>query len=191
LRRAFFDEIVEGITMKLIIISLCVATAIGLTACSKEKPAPQAAVQEVTSIEAQNREVAERMQAQKAELEDKASKEGVKTERQRVVDAVLGITQRWIAEYPNVLAKTTEQLQPVLANLRAIRSDLNFVPTSSCTRAIQSELGGLMDGVISALDSFRSDSPNPVSAEFQSQINKGANGVREIEGKVRGCLIAD
>jgi hypothetical protein len=171
------------------VVIVCGALALG--GCKKQEAAVPPTANAVTSVEQQNREIAERLQAQKAEIAEGAAKDAAKAERERVVSALRDVATRWNNEFAKINGKLREDLPPILAALRGIRADVNFVPTSACTRPLQSELGAAMDGALAAVEEFRSGNGNPPE-ELVTRINElGGNSVLGVAGRVSACLSRD
>lgn len=157
-----------------------------LAACSKEKPADTAPAP-VTSVESVNRDVAERLQAQKSELADKSRLENEANERKRAVDELRAQTSLWSAEFRKVNGKQRTDLPPIVEGLRAIRRDVSFVATTPCTAAIRTTLTAGMDDGIAAIEEFRTGTGD-ASPELQTRLTNGLAAAQEADAKLPMCL---
>jgi hypothetical protein len=115
-----------------------------LAGCGEKKPAQVEPVP-VTSVEQQNREIAERLAAQKAENEARAAKEGEAAERARFVNLIQEPVKRWAAAYDKMTGKNFREIDPMLAEMQAARNDISAAPVSACT-------GSKRDGIVAGMD---------------------------------------
>jgi hypothetical protein len=159
--------------------------AVLLQAGCSEEPAKVEAVP-VTSIEQQNREIAERLAAQKSANEAKANDEGQIAERLRFVNLVLEPVTRWRAAFDKLEGKKPSEMTALVAEMQSIRSELASVSTSSCTEPKLGTVLTSMDQVATLLSEFKSAN-GEVKADFSSRLGEAASRVVNASSAVGEC----
>jgi hypothetical protein len=164
---------------------ICVALLAALVACGENKPVAVEAVP-VTSIEQQNREIAERLAQQKGANEAKATAEAEANDRRRMVAGVQEPTARWIAAYQKISGKRASEIEPMMAEMQAARADLASTSTSPCTDPKRVQVLASMDQVTVLINEFKSSNGN-VDAEFPNRIGAAAASVSNASSAVAAC----
>ncbi len=166
-------------------ISMAIFILCALAACSENKPAAVVAVP-VTSIEQQNREIAERLTLQKGANESKSATEAEATDRRRAVAALQEPTARWVSAYEKIGGKRPNEIDALVAEMQAVRSELASVSTSPCTDPKRAAIIGGMDQVNTLIAEFKTTNGN-VDAGFSSRIASAADVVLGASGAVGIC----
>jgi hypothetical protein len=156
-----------------------------LTGCGEKKPASVEAVP-LTSIEQQNREIAQRLEAQKAANEAKALQEAEIADKQRMIRVVQEQVSRWLAAYSNIIGKKANELDEAIAQMQAARSELNAAATSACTELKRNAIVNNMDRVASLLAEFKAANGN-MNAEFGTRLGEAVNSVSDAAGTIATC----
>jgi len=156
-----------------------------LVACGENKPAAVETVP-VTSIEQQNRDIAERLAAQKGANDAKATAEAEANDRRRTVAAVQEPTARWISAYGKISGKKTNEIEPIMAEMQAARSDLANASTSICTSPKRDQVLVGMDQVAALINEFKSSDGN-VDPGFSSRVGNAAVSVSNASSAAAAC----
>lgn len=153
-----------------LITTLLMCASLG--ACGEKKNTAVEPVP-VTSVAQQDREIAERLAAQKANLEAKSVQEGEAAERQRFVKLVQDPADRWVNAYAQLAGKKAAELDPIIAEFRASRAALATVPTSTCTLPKRDAILAAMDKVLAVMNEFKAVGGN-VGPEFATRPGEAA-----------------
>lgn len=164
---------------------ICVAVLVLLVACGESKPVAIEAVP-VTSIEQQNREIAERLALQKGANETKATAEAEANDRRRMVAAVQEPTARWITAYEKISGKRANEIESMTVEMQAARAELASASTSICTDPKRAQVLAGMDQVTALINEFKSSNGN-VDAEFSSRLGNAAAGVSNASSAAATC----
>ena len=164
---------------------ICVALLAVLAACGENKPVAVEAVP-VTSIEQQNREIAERLAAQKGANEIKSTAEAEANDRRRMVAGVQEPTARWIAAYEKISGKKANEIEPMMAEMQAARADVASTSTSPCTDPKRAQVLAGMDQVTALINEFKSSNGN-VDADFSSRLGNAASSVSNASSATAAC----
>jgi hypothetical protein len=153
--------------------------------CGDKQPAAVEAAP-ITSVEQQNREIAERLAAQKSANEAKANAEGQVAERLRFVNLVQEPVTRWRAAFDKLPGKKPSEMDPIVSEMQSIRSELASVSTSSCTEPKLSTVLTSMDQVSTLLAEFKSAN-GEVKADFSTRLGDAASRVANASGALGEC----
>lgn len=167
------------------IIGIALFLSFSLAGCGESKPVALTA-EPVTSIEAQNRDIAERLAAQKAANETKSTAEAEAADRRRTVTALQEPTARWLASYEKLSGKLSSEMDPIISELQTIRAELANASTSICTDPKRSVILSGMDQVNTLMAEFKSKN-GIVDASFSSRLSSAAESVLNASGAVAAC----
>ncbi len=166
------------------VCSLLIAAA--LVACGENKTTKVDAAA-ITSIEQQNREIAERLQAQKAANDAAAAKASEVADRERYVSNLREIVSRWNGLFQQLAGRRANEIGDATTQLQAVRNELVSASTSACTEPRRDAMARSMDAVVALLEEFKA-SKGEGGAEFARRLSEASAGVQDNNGSLSGCL---
>ncbi len=158
----------------------------GLSACGERNTAKVDAAA-FTSIEQQNREIAERLQAQKAANEAAAAKQSEVADRERNVSNLREIVDRWNRLFQRLAGGRANDLGDPISQLQSIRNELISASTSACTEPRRDAMVRSMDAVVSLLEEFKA-AKGDAGPDFGRRLSEASAGIQDSNGSLSGCL---
>ncbi len=161
-----------------------VAAAALLASCGEQK---QVAVEPlpVVGITQQNREIAERLQAQMVANEIKATQEGEAAERQHLINLLSAPIARWVDMFQQLPDKPLAEVNALATKMQDIQAEMGAVPTSPCTEPKRSEVISGMEAVSALLAEYKT-----AKAEAVADISKRLGEAFVIVERGAGALSA-
>jgi hypothetical protein len=158
-------------------------------ACSKtEQPAPVTgnAPSASDARRADERAIAERLAQQNAELEKKEQADREAADRQRYVQAMRGVTSRWLEAASAASSTGRSGLPPVIDKMGAIIGDMQAVNTNDCTAKARDAYVGAMSTIRDAYRQFQQET-GAQSEESARKLGEGATKYEEAERALNSC----
>jgi hypothetical protein len=169
-------------------LALLFALTVLLSACGKgEKPVtPQVDAVPLKTIAQQDREIAERLAAQKAGLESKSVTATASEDRGQFVAALTDKLAKWRQLYTATSGKTRDDLKTMLPSLAAVRSELAAIDTNACTLPLRDAASAAMGAASSAFDEFVAASGG-ASPEVMRKLSAAYTEVDRVDADLAGC----
>ncbi len=159
--------------------------ALVLTACSEQTATKVEAVA-VTSVGMQNREIAERLEAQNSAIEEKEFLEGQIAEKKRLVKLLQEPINRWSALYLQLPGKTAGEIGELISQMQALRVDIGAASTSACTEPKRDAVVSSMDAVGKLLDEFLA-AKGETGADYPKRLGEAINAVQNHSTSLSSC----
>jgi len=134
---------------------LFVLGTLSLAGCAdKKNTAVEAAP--MASIQQQDRQIAERLESQKAAQELRSNAESEAAERERLVVALNEPYARWSALFQQVAGKKANETAELVSKMRAVIAELADAPSNECTLPVKTAVVSAIRDAYAAIADFKS-----------------------------------
>jgi hypothetical protein len=169
---------------------LCLLCLLFVAACGDKKPGNplQGAEQNAPPpVAVQEREIQQRLEAQKKELDEQQRQSASRADRLKYAEPLLDMTARWgglraSIAYPNPNMNTRELLE----RMEAAKKEAEAAEADSCAspgKASLIETMGLVISIVSRLG----ENNNKVDAAIQKDIDRANELQNQAESQLRSC----
>jgi hypothetical protein len=171
------------------------ASLLVLSACGKKEPVTSttAAEDPAAMVARENREIAERLAQQKAELEGKNAQARValdsersKEARQRNLAAFQEQRSKWNGPYGDAGRTLRQDIGPVIAKLEAVRSGVQSIKLDECTDKALATLASAMGQAIDAYKEFQQATGQP-SEGVKNKLTESNIGFDKANAEAQTC----
>jgi predicted small lipoprotein YifL len=170
---------------------LCLMCLIVLTGCGDKKPANslEGADQNAPQpVAAQEREIQQRLEAQKKELEDQQREAASRAGRMQYVEPLLDMSGRWNSlrqaiAYPNPNSNTRELLE----RMEAVKKEVEAASTDSCTSPVKAALLEHMGLIIAIVGKLGETSNSKIDAAMQKDVDRANELQGQVDTQLRAC----
>jgi hypothetical protein len=171
------------------------ASLSALGACNRNEPAPPKAVAEdpAAMVTRENREIAERLAKQKAELDENNTKARTAEEaraaeeaRGIAVAALVDMRQKWLGTLRDAGTTTRSEGATLLARMEAIQAAVQALKVTEC---LEKPRTTLVSGISTGLNTYREfmQATGEPTGEMRRKLADAQLLFERMDGEIQGC----
>ena len=158
-----------------------------LAACGDEKPRALNPVPVVTA-EQMNREIAARLNEQKAAAEKLELAKAVAADKVRFVEVLKGPLDQWNERFYRINGGTLREMIELGKQMRVFRNEMTAVPTTICTAVPRDTIVRGMDIVLVIIAGVEASKGVVVPADISTKFSEADQTIRQGARELGACL---